>query len=735
MSDITPSTLPIIGTQYYRPPFPRERDWEHDIAQIRESGLNTVQLWVVWAWVEPEPDKFVFDDFDVLIDLAEKNGLGVVLSTVAAIHPYWIHHEVPGSEMLTNEGHRVISTNRRECHFGLTPGGCIDHPGIWTRMENYFRRTVKHFRDRPNVRAWDIWNELRWNVHADGLVCYCDHTIGEFRSWLEAQYGNLENLNRAWDRRYASWSDVLPGKRAGRTYTEMMAFEHFISNRSVEHARKRYQVIKQIDPQRPATLHGGKPTVLYGDDSYYTADQPSTALHRGNDWSFSEFSDAVGCSSFPIWEKIDLADFASRLDFVRSACNDKPIWLSELQGGMSALGFTAQEPVPAAHQQRWLWIGLSQGADTILFWQWRDELFGKEAGGFGMVGRDGHARQRTAGLRQTATIIDRYRETIKSFSLDTPRVGIWFSPQGYYLYWAQDGTAEIPMHGIQGYARALVRNSIPYRIIEEEHLEDLQDLKVLFMPRANVLTSQQGDALKQFVSAGGILVIESECGAYDNAGLYHEPQDRVFSVFSSLHDIGRRPLVSSWIEVTSDSLGVDESLGLPVHIQSTLSHYRLPATQWQTPFADGKQAAVQVVDTGVIIALSSYSGDAYYELATQELQYNDQPATVRDFERFVVDVATAGHARGEVKAESANPDLNGMSGSVFARAGNSDSGRVIYCLTETPEAGPILTFSESVRRPLTLHDIINDHTYTVENSSERLELFPTDWGVYCLVEE
>ena len=120
-----------LGTQYYRPPFPESCYWEEDMKRIAASGLNAVQLWVVWSWVEPAPGKFRFDDYDRLIELAAANGLGVVLSTIAAIHPYWIHNEVPGSRMVDNMGNEVVSSNRGEIHFGLTPGGCFDHPGVW----------------------------------------------------------------------------------------------------------------------------------------------------------------------------------------------------------------------------------------------------------------------------------------------------------------------------------------------------------------------------------------------------------------------------------------------------------------------------------------------------------------------------------------------------------------------------------------------------------------------------
>ena len=271
-----------LGVQYYRAPFPEEKYWKSDFARIKDSGLNTVQLWVLWAWVESKPGHFCFDDYDRLVELADKNDLGVILSTIAEIQPYWIHREVPGSEMIDNMGIKVVSSNRGECHFGLTPGGCTDHPGVWERMQVFLRKVTEQYRGAKNLRGWDAWNELRWNVNADSLVCFCDYTINAFHRWLEQKYGSLDELNKIWKRRYGSFEEILPGKLPDRPYTEMMAFEHFITWRANQHGKKRYDLIKSLDPDKPVTVHAATPSPLmggWGNDH---------AINRGNDWFYAD---------------------------------------------------------------------------------------------------------------------------------------------------------------------------------------------------------------------------------------------------------------------------------------------------------------------------------------------------------------------------------------------------------------------------------------------------------------
>src|SRR5574344_2125811 len=297
-----------LGVQYYRAPFTDPKHWEDDFRKIRSSGLNTVQLWVSWGWVEATPDKFVYDDYDRLIELAAKNGLGVILSTIAEIQPNWIHRVIPGSEMIDHMGNKVVSRARCEHHFGITPGGCTDHPAVWERMCRFIQETGRRYRNAENLRGWDIWNELRWNVQADNLAGFCPHTLQKYRRGREAKFGSLEGLNDAWKRRYVSWEDVMPGKLPDRPYTELMSFQEFLTRRADEHAKLRYDAMRKVDKHHVITAHGAAPSELYsGGELLYPID-------RGNDWNLASALDGIGCSSFPQWENIDDADFGIRID-------------------------------------------------------------------------------------------------------------------------------------------------------------------------------------------------------------------------------------------------------------------------------------------------------------------------------------------------------------------------------------------------------------------------------------
>lgn len=578
-----------FGVQYYRAPFPDAKHWESDFKKIRESGFNTVQLWISWGWVEATPDRFVYDDYDRLVELAAKHRLGVVLSTIAEIQPNWIHRLVPGSEMVDNFGHKVVSSARGEHHFGITPGGCTDHPGVWERMARFIETTGRRYAGLDHLRGWDIWNELRWNVNADALVCFCPHTLAAYRCWLEKRFGSLEGLNEAWKRRYACWEDVMPGKLPDRPYTELMSFQHFLTCRADEHARRRYGVMRAVDPVHLITAHGACPSALYsGDSGTYPVD-------RGNDWFLADALDGIGCSSFPQWFDVDDADFGLRIDMVKSAARGRKVWLSELQGGRAAVGFNTYGVVRAAQQQRWLWNGLGCGADTILFWCWRDEVFGRESAGFGISGRDGCAEERLAATRVTGELWERYAELFDHYVPDRAEVGLLFSPQSYYLGWAQEGSGDRIRDGLTGYGRALTRSSIPLLFVEEEHLDAIDGLKVLFLPRVLVTDPVTETALIRFVERGGTLVCESECGAFDSAGFYRYPEERFLAPFGIV-ETGRRNLEAEAVD-----------------FQYNGRSYRLGVEQWMTPpekEPEGQLCRTVSYGAGRVVYLGSYPGNA-----------------------------------------------------------------------------------------------------------------------------
>ncbi len=544
----------ILGTQYYRPPFPDARHWRSDVARMRESGLDTVQLWACWGWIEPEPGVYRWDDYDELVALAEGVGLKVVISTVAEIQPFWIHRVVPGSEMVDHMGRTVISSLRKECNVGLTPGGCTDNPVVREHMAAFLREIAERYRSAPTLAAWDCWNETRWAVQADGFVCYCDYTVRAYRSYLDQRHGGLDGLNAAWKRRYQSWEDVKPGKFADRPYTDLVEFQGFLTDRAAAHAAFRWRAVRSGDPDHLIVAHCGNPSVFStGRDNPTTFSRERNfeqALSRGNDWDLADALDGFGSSHFPIWQGISDVDLGARLEAVRSAVRSKPMWVSELQGGSARNAIDVTEAVPAAVQQRWVWNAVGRGAKAVIFWCWRDEVFGGESSGFGLTGADGKSEERLAGLRATGDVLSRHEELLDAYVPDRARVGVFFEERNYHLDWAQYGSSCAQAgDSLVGYLRALERIQVPYEVVGSGHLEALDELRLLVLPWPLVVGAVAAERIAAWVENGGTLLVESEVGAYDDRGFYRYPDERELATRLGVYSLGRRIIGSPELDV------------------------------------------------------------------------------------------------------------------------------------------------------------------------------------------
>jgi beta-galactosidase len=709
-----------IGAQYYRPPFPVERYWRDDLRKMRDSGLNTIQLWVLWSWVEATPGEYNFQDYDQLVEIAGEVGLEVVLSTIAAVHPYWIHREFPGSEMVTNEGHAVVSSNRIECHFGLTPGGCIDHPGVRARQLDFIRAVARQYADTPHLLGWDAWNELRWDVHADGLVCYCPHTVERFGEWLDAKYGGLDGLNAAWLRRYSDWQDVRPGKKPPRPYTEMMAFEHFLTCRSNEHGRERMAAIREIDAERPVTLHADWPAPLK------TYNEQSTALNRGNDFALAEMADAFGSSAFPMWFETpkvwEAHEYSAKMECIRSAgeaAGHNRIWLSEIQGGMVANMDRPHHPVDHRSQQFWLWNAQAVGVETLLFWCWRDEVFGSESNGFGLDGHDFLADDRLAAMRHTEKVLAENRDLLANYKPCRGEVGVLFSPQSHYHQWAATGSNRDTTKAMLSYCRALQASSIPYVVVEEERLaKQLPGLKALLLPRATALSSATCEAILDFARQGGLVLAESECGAFDERGLFRYAEDRFYVAQTGLRETCRRFLPEEDLLATLDG-----------------QSYRLPAHKWLTPIRPGSrgEAIAPGGAEGAAIARAPL-GEGQFVLCGSYLGEGFANAHAMDFVRFLRTLLAEAAVHPPISVQ-ADDDL--LTRQVYLRHGRSGETPVLFVFFLGDAAHAELTLPEDFLPAEAVRDLIwgEHHAVFHREDGQGITLDRNDWGVSVLVPE
>lgn len=634
----------ILSTQYYRAPFPLQKRWQADLTDIRKTGFDAIYVTAPWSWIEPEPDKYVFDDLDELIERAGAVGLGVIVNLWSEVQPAWIHRILPEAAMIDHMGRAVISSQLAYIHFGLMPGCCTDHPAVREKASSFLRKVAERFSESPYVLTWDCWNEMRWMSQADGYVCYCHHTIERFRSWLKGRYGSLDGLNNAWNRRYSSWLDVQPAKSPTRTYLDAMVWQEFLADRTASDLRWRYEQVRAGDGFKPVIAHAAFPSVFSTGEFF----EYEPALARGNDWELAKCVDGYGCSHFPGWIHQSPVEFGSRIEAARSATGDKPYWIAELQGGAAGHGLQAMRPVPGSQQARWVWNSIARGAKGINFWCWRDEVFSRESAGFGIVGEDGCKADRLENLSNLAKLLARHKSLFHEYRPAAARVAVVFEPQVFRLDWASySPSGLLPAkdqpypagHSLQGYLQALERLHTAYDVIDSSQTGDLESYRLLILPWPLVVNRKFSKALIAWIKAGGTLLVEGALDAFDELGRYQYPDERPFVKAIGLVSEGRRLLGKESIDFSINGI-----------------EGKLQPARWLEPWRELGQSESQEVDNsrllfrkplgaGNVIAVGSFIGLGYWE------------ARYADFESFVRLLVHGCGAEADVRCDSCDGDL------------------------------------------------------------------------------
>lgn len=689
----------ILSTQYYRPPFPVQPRWEEDIARIAETGFTHIYVSACWSWIEAQPGEYRYDDYDRLMQLARRHGLQVIVNLWAETQPMWMPRLHADAAMIDHMGRPVVSSQLAYMQFGLMPGGCMDHPAVRAKAGAFLSAFARRYAGDSQLWGWDCWNEMRWMSQADGYVCFCEHSLSRYRDWLRLRYTSLDELNRAWHRRYVDWRDIMPPKAPARTYTDTMPWQHFVTERIAEELRWRYDCVRAEDRQRPIIAHAAFPSTFNTGEFF----ENEPALGRGNDWQLAEKVDGYGCSHFPNWFHPSPADLGARIESVRSATGDKPYWLAELQGGAAGHGMQAMEPVKAEQQQRWIWTGVARGAKAVNFWCWRDEVFSRESGGFGIVGDDGHREDRLAAFSATAQLFRDHASLLDAYRPWPAKAAVVFEPQCYYLDWgahSNSGLAplkEVPYragHGVQGYLRAFERAQLPYDVIEPGFLRSLHRYSLIVMPGAMVVDPAFTKPLVEWVRRGGTLIVEASLDAFDHAGLFNYPEERALPRELGLRFSARRRLDDD----TSLSVSVGDR-----QFQLRASRWREDISIADSPQPRGTQNVV--LGRGRVIALGSFVGLAYHE--------HRYPA----FEAFIAAAATHAGAQSQVACSLTDGEV------VQWRIGESRDEVLLFVINHGPAGQGRFTVRDSrAASCASARDLISGTSVRLIRSDDHVQL-------------
>ncbi len=521
-----------FGSQYYRPPTPQPHDWEKDIEQAKKYGIDVIRFWLMWSWINTKKDYYDFSEIEKLMNLSKKNNIKVILLFNLESSPAWLTPLYPEAMFVSRNNKKIYPDGVHNTQCGGFPGLCLDNEPVQKYAELFIKKSVEKFKDHPALYAWEPHNEpmIEPARYTDEVFCYCDATTNEFQKWLKNKYNNsLEKLNSFWKRRFSSFKEVIPPRERG-SYADWIDWRIFSIDRLMHHLQWRTDAIRDIDKDHFIMAHVRGRSGLV-----------RNPVREGiDDWKIANIVDKYGCAAFPQGEFID--DYFLATDAVRSAAQGKEFWMSELQGGPFGIGLKRNQPyfsifgsqkndaklnrgdrypeagfVSPERLKMWSWIPISQGAKGLLYWCYRQELYGHEYG-FGLTNIDGTPSDRLEMAKNLSSKLKKYEHFIDNSRVKPAQIAIGFTPINFILNWVAEENVDMSRDAVSGIYNLLwnSNHNVDFVRLDDDIVnDDYSKYKIIFLPLPLWISEKSSEKLIEFVKNGGVVISEASLSQYD----------------------------------------------------------------------------------------------------------------------------------------------------------------------------------------------------------------------------
>ena len=471
---------------------------EQDIELMKKARVNTVTLGVFsWSVLEPEEGVFNLDWLADIIHNLYANGIRTILATPSAARPAWLAHKYP-------EVRRVRADRVREL-YNRRQNYCYTSSIYREKVRAIDQKLAQRFGDDPAVILWHISNEM-------GGDCHCALCQAEFRHWLQARYGTLAALNKAWNARfwshdYTDWEQIESPAPQGENAVQALALDwkRFVSDRHIDFLKFERDTVKEMAPNAKFTVN-----MMYRFD--------------GIDYfKMAKEIDVASWDNYPTWHKPSETVEETALDTAMMhdlfySMKDKPFLLME-----SSPSFTNWQPVSKQKKPGIAELAALQtvahGADSVLYFQWRASRGAEEKLHGAVIGHDG--REDARSFTETAQVGQELEALAEITAVKREKQAAIV--HDWQNKWALEGSCG-PRNAGMGYwdelkrhYNALAREGIAVEFVDQN--ADLTGYGLVVVPMLYLLTDAFAKKLCAFAQSGGTVIVTYWSGVVDESDL------------------------------------------------------------------------------------------------------------------------------------------------------------------------------------------------------------------------
>ena len=486
------------GVNYYKQPTPLPDEWAEDLKNIKDAGYTHIQLNTQWKWAEKVEGQYQFNDIETLMNLAQENGLKVILMPLVECAPDWIFTHYEGGQI----GYKGVpippSANGDNYLGGSAP--CFDNPCVKEKSASFAKALASHFKDHPALWIFNVWNNP---ISSPAGQCQCEHSKKAYRDFLKDRFSTIDGLNAFFGKAFTSFDTINPPYE-NNDYVEMMLWKFWAGVAVSEHIKNISDAIKEVIPDIPVMCNINDCQMIN-----------SPLDEATNDIANASAVDIYG-TNFPLMLPpknaeegsipITVGDWMKRVD--------PNFWIHDFYPCYGEWGKTPND----IDLRRLIWESIASGCNGFTYSKYRNERVGNDSNTMGLRDINGKETNRSKVSEDIGEKLKELGPIIVNSKPKKPEVAqIYhyeqdllsrlevrhnpyineYSKKVFYKY----KNSMLHQHGIFS---AVLVNGMDFVTWQD----DFSQYRVICCAGNEIITPNYARKLKEYVNSGGNLIVE-----------------------------------------------------------------------------------------------------------------------------------------------------------------------------------------------------------------------------------